>query len=406
MRTRNVTAAGASPRPASALRKRLTSLEQLVQGQQHEIERLHALLATGAATQPTIALPAEPAAHTTRRGLLKLGGAVAAAGVAAAATTLVERPQAAHAADGAGIIMGTANTNASSTGTILTPVAASSPIPLLTVDNSTNAAADPTTVIAIKGIGTGTGAGVLGHVASNGVGVDGSAGADGIGVVGFAPGALGYGVLGFTNTGWGVVAQSGSGVDLVANGTGRFGQAFQAFTGAPTTGSWLGGEQIRDAVGDLYLCVNGGTPGIWRRVVTGGPTFGSFKGGALNLLAAPVRLLDTRPSSGAPITNGGHPLTSGQTFTVQVTGITVGGIGVPAGAVAVLGNITVTNVQGGGDLRFYPSGTGAPFVSSINYSATTVANFAVVGLGSDGALVIHVDGAGTDAIFDIAGFVG
>jgi hypothetical protein len=120
----------------------------------------------------------------------------------------------------------------------------------------------------------------------------------------------------------------------------------------------------------------------------------------------PVRLLDTRPSSGAPITNGGHPLTSGQTFTVQVTGITVGGIGVPAGAVAVLGNITVTNVQGGGDLRFYPSGTGAPFVSSINYSATTVANFAVVGLGSDGALVIHVDGAGTDAIFDIAGFVG
>jgi hypothetical protein len=89
-----------------------------------------------------------------------------------------------------------------------------------------------------------------------------------------------------------------------------------------------------------------------------------------------------------------------------VTGTTVGGLSVPAGATAVIGNLTVTNTQGGGALILFPHGATRPLTSNINYAGgATIANFAMVGLSSGGAMDLFVVGAGTDALFDVAGYL-
>jgi hypothetical protein len=51
-------------------------------------------------------------------------------------------------------------------------------------------------------------------------------------------------------------------------------------------------------------------------------------------LPAPIRIFDTRASQPTPLPASKHALASGSTTTIQVTGTTVGGLSVPAGAVA------------------------------------------------------------------------
>ncbi|HEX6123563.1 MAG TPA: hypothetical protein VFY89_10405, partial [Ktedonobacterales bacterium] len=237
-------------------------------------------------------------------------------------------------------------------------------------------------------------------------GLDTYGGSGGFGV--FGGGAVG--VYGVSSDGYGVVGASGTGIDLTAIGSGRLWQIYwgvdgnqNPLVGPPTSGSYFQGEQVRDGNGDLWLCIADGNPGTWVRVVYAQP---GYTGGAINLLSAPIRIFDSRSGTPAPLPASKHILAGNSTTTIQVTGTTVGGLKVPTGARAVVGNLTLTNPQGGGDLILYPHGVTRPLTSNSNYAkGQTVANFAIVALSAGGAMDLYVHGAATDVLFDAAGFI-
>ena len=120
----------------------------------------------------------------------------------------------------------------------------------------------------------------------------------------------------------------------------------------------------------------------------------------MNLLPNPIRILDTR---------SGSPYAGGSTHTLQVTGgadLNGSSTTVPAGAVAVIGNVTAVFPEGDGDLRLFPHGVSLPTTSNLNYNANvTIANSATVGLDGSGQVDIFADVSATHVLFDCSGFV-
>lgn len=120
-------------------------------------------------------------------------------------------------------------------------------------------------------------------------------------------------------------------------------------------------------------------------------------------LAAPARLLDTRPGTttidGA---NAGEGLRA--TGSVQVLQVT-GRAGVPAGVSAVVLNVTVDQPQVAGFITVYPCDSGIPTASNLNYTAAqTVPNAVISKLSAvDGTVCLFNSGA-THLIVDIAGY--
>ncbi|HEY7340642.1 MAG TPA: hypothetical protein VH591_07165 [Ktedonobacterales bacterium] len=333
---------------------------------------------------------------TSRRTLLMWGGVGAATALAAGGAALTT--QTAHAADGGTLTLGSASNTAEHLTQLTYNGGEGAPTALqvtIANDDSTGIvgqAGDATSGNTAYGVhGTaGTGAGAYGVV--------GLAGVDAVGVNGIAIGsATSVGVLGATDSGFGVVAMSSTGIDFAALGTGRLLQTLSGFVGAPTSGSYLKGEQIRDNNGDLYICVGTGSPGIWHKVLT----VKSGNTGIISLLSAPIRLLDTRISH--------TPWASGSIHTLQVTGVSVGGIQAPNGAIGVVGNVTVVQPNGAGDLRLYPASAPLPGTSSINFaSGQIIANGVIVGLDKSGRMNIKVDmpaGKVTHVLFDASGYI-
>jgi hypothetical protein len=117
---------------------------------------------------------------------------------------------------------------------------------------------------------------------------------------------------------------------------------------------------------------------------------------------APCRIIDTRNPSG-PL--GGPPLFGGQTDRVFSL---LGHCGIPADALSVSLNVTVTGSTAAGDLRIYPAGLTLPLVSVINYrQGQTRANNAVAALSCLGALAVHCDqpaGTQVQLIIDVVGY--
>jgi hypothetical protein len=114
----------------------------------------------------------------------------------------------------------------------------------------------------------------------------------------------------------------------------------------------------------------------------------------------PARILDTRYSIGL---GGVFTSSSARSFPV------VGRGGVPAGATAVTGNLTVTAQTGAGYLYVGPTPTNAPTSSTLNFPAgDNRANAVAVPLGPDGSLSITYISASssysTAAIFDVTGY--
>jgi hypothetical protein len=110
-------------------------------------------------------------------------------------------------------------------------------------------------------------------------------------------------------------------------------------------------------------------------------------------VVTPCRLLDTR--SGAAI--GG-----GQTRTVQVTGACA----IPAGAKAVVANVTAVLPAGQGFLTLYAAGTRFPGTSNLSYrAAKTRANSSIVSLSANGAVNVYNDGSSSvHFIIDVTGY--
>ena len=114
---------------------------------------------------------------------------------------------------------------------------------------------------------------------------------------------------------------------------------------------------------------------------------------------APARLLDTRSGTGLS-----GPFKSGTARTFQVTGRG----GVPAGAVAVTGNLTVTGQTSGGYVALTPDPTNSPTTSTLNVpKGDTRANGVTVRLSAKGTLSAvfkGTAGATTALVFDVTGY--
>jgi len=201
-------------------------------------------------------------------------------------------------------------------------------------------------------------------------------------------------IIGNSNT-TGVTGTGGIGVVGIGTSGGFFSGTVAAISldppstdGAPA-GTAFKGDLAVDAGGVLYLCVNDGTPGTWVPV----------SGGSSQLLSSPQRLFDSRlpgPFSGS--------FAGGPTRTIDVT---AAGIGVPANARAIVGNLTVTETNDVGFLTAYPAGLAQPpTASNLNWApGQTIANAATVKLGASGRISLYVERSSAQVIVDVVGYL-
>ncbi len=114
---------------------------------------------------------------------------------------------------------------------------------------------------------------------------------------------------------------------------------------------------------------------------------------------SPTRLLDTRIGNGLA-----GSFTAGHARTFQVTGRG----GVPANAIGVTGNLTVTGQSAAGFVALGPVASNSPKTSTINFPrGDNRANGVTVSLGSGGRLsatFVGPAGARTALIFDVTGY--
>jgi hypothetical protein len=288
---------------------------------------------------------------------------------------------------------------------------------------------------------------------SSGAGVTadgGDAGSDGTGANPSTPGAGarlagGAGVQGAPGVyllgGFGTAKNGGVGLDIQGGGSSagaasqgslmRLNPSF-SIVGPPTAEFRFAGEVWLDKNSDLYICTKGGTPGTWRRVATAAPAYNNAatgtdagkRAGAVNILPTPIRIFDTRsPASTypapAPATRTKLLAATGTAgrADVQITGVTVDGITVPTGALAVIGTLSVVftsdpGISGAGYLSCYASG--APPVhptASITWFGPNqvLSTQATCPLSTSGFISIHNGmlggSAATDVVFDVVGFV-
>ncbi|MFJ9936390.1 hypothetical protein ACIRSJ_25130 [Streptomyces virginiae] len=113
---------------------------------------------------------------------------------------------------------------------------------------------------------------------------------------------------------------------------------------------------------------------------------------------APTRLLDTRDGTGA---KPGKVVGRGTT-RVKVAGNS----GIPAGARAVVLNVTVTNTTADGHVTAYAGGGSRPDTSNLNYTAgQSVPNLVIVPVGEDGYVELFNGGwSPVDLVADVTGY--
>ncbi len=111
----------------------------------------------------------------------------------------------------------------------------------------------------------------------------------------------------------------------------------------------------------------------------------------------PARVLDTRSGTGAPKQAVG----AGGAITVQVTGAG----GVPAGATAVVMNVTSVGSTANGFVTVFPAGATRPYVSNLNLKAGLISpNLVVVKLNDQGQVQLYNSAGSTQLLADVAGF--
>jgi hypothetical protein len=362
------------------LRSELAEMRAAMDRQQARIEQLEA-----AAPEPP------EAARRSRRQVLKLAGATlagAAAGAAGIAGSIV-------------------------------PASAASGDPLLVGRSQDSLPDNISTDAATQLDYTGTTSVGAAFVAQVGNGFSPGAAAFPCALAGWSElAAMPNGVYGYTNAAGGKAVVAYNGDNSAAGGPGLWAQSRRGYAGhfvlqgagkshlylqptatagAPAPAGHVNGELYVDSAGVLYYFSGGAF-----RPLAGG------QGGLTTMLSAPIRLLESRPGFTDPSpgqTKPNQPIAAGDRWDIQITGQVMGGVSVPAGAKAVVGNVTVTNTAAGGYLTLWPTGAAQPGTSSINFgAAATVANGVIVGLSAAGKVSIY-GSASTDVIFDASGYV-
>jgi outer membrane protein assembly factor BamB len=208
-------------------------------------------------------------------------------------------------------------------------------------------------------------------------------------------------------------------VNETAAGVIDLGPAVSA-SGSTSTLSFVKGD-IRANNVTVGLAADGSLSAVYRSSTAGATTdlifdvtgyFTPNTAGATYHIVTPGRILDTRPTGSSGATHIG-PLTKLANRTVKsfpVAGVkALGGTGalVPVGAVAVTGNITVTNATSAGYVSLGPTMTANPSTSTVNVPArTNVANGVTVALKGGKLSVVWcgTTGSSTDVIFDVTGY--
>jgi len=116
---------------------------------------------------------------------------------------------------------------------------------------------------------------------------------------------------------------------------------------------------------------------------------------------SPCRVLDTRNPTG-PL--GAPPLQAGATRTFDPA---ASPCGIPADAVAISANLTVTNVGAPGELVVFPSDVLRPNTSALSFRAgRTRANNAIVSFSKSSTTfsIFNNSAATVDFILDVNGF--
>ena len=160
------------------------------------------------------------------------------------------------------------------------------------------------------------------------------------------------------------------------------------------------GPQAAAAIGDLIgdaldqLLPVRCTSGLWSGTESpaGSPDTGSRVGGGANLMAAPVRFVDTRDLPGK--------LGAGRMMIVPIAGNN----GIPPDATAAVVSVTAVEPCADTFLTLFPCGSAPPTTSTINALALSiVANSAVVRLGNGAVCVYSLQP--TDVIVDVSGWI-
>ena len=222
----------------------------------------------------------------------------------------------------------------------------------------------------------------------------------------------------YPNALYGFTTQSGSAVVGVGSGPGSIGvralgvKAHLSLTpngaAAPSRSDAHGiGEIVEDVQGDLWLCVGAGTPGTWRKLA------GPASAGAFHAIA-PLRVYDSR----LPLQPANGKLASLQNRVIsiadardQTTGeVSIANV-VPAGATAIVCNLTVTDTTGpfGGFLSLVPGDATLPSGSSINWFGINqnIANGITVKVDATRQVKVFAGGGGsptTHFIIDVNGY--
>lgn len=159
-----------------------------------------------------------------------------------------------------------------------------------------------------------------------------------------------------------------------------------------------------DASGELWYCVESGTPGTWRKIA------GATTGGAFHPVD-PIRVYDSRaaaPSPGVFAAGTARTISVANGRTLDTGAVSVTDV-VPDGATAVAVNVTVTETKSSGYLALAPGSAASIGASSINWwtDGITVANGLVVKLDAIRTLKVFCAGAAgceTHAIVDVQGY--
>lgn len=118
----------------------------------------------------------------------------------------------------------------------------------------------------------------------------------------------------------------------------------------------------------------------------------------------PCRLVDTRP---APTTVGTRatPLSPAETATFTVHG-TNGNCNIPAGALAIDANVTITAPTSDGFLTMFPADAPLPNASNLNWTAgqAPTPNAVTVDLSADGKVKVFNERGTVNVIIDIVGY--
>jgi hypothetical protein len=163
----------------------------------------------------------------------------------------------------------------------------------------------------------------------------------------------------------------------------------------PPAGVSYAGDMNVDGNGVFWFCIadspDGTAPGTWVRISHNGT----------NLLDSPQRAYDSR-------TTGGK-LSSGEWRKIPIVGVIAA---VPAEAVGIVGNLTVTETEGFGFVSASPSNATHPSTSNVNWttSGVTLANALTVKLDSGGAFYVYAEASGasgavTHVLVDVAGYI-